>query len=121
MSYCRWSTDDFRSDLYVYHDCGGQWVVHVAAKRVAFAETLPPKLMKDSSEAGWSQDYVRRTLAVLEIVQRSERVPIGLSRDGKSGYFDSPGEAADLVESLAEEGYIVPDGVVEEIREEAGC
>lgn len=29
MSYCRWSTDDGRSDVYVYHDIRGGWTTHV--------------------------------------------------------------------------------------------
>ena len=33
MSYCRWSSDDFQSDVYVYEDCRGPWVVHVAGRR----------------------------------------------------------------------------------------
>ena len=30
MSYCRWSCDNSRSDVYVWHDVEGYWVIVVA-------------------------------------------------------------------------------------------
>lgn len=27
MSYCRWSTDDFKCDLYIYEDVAGGWTI----------------------------------------------------------------------------------------------
>lgn len=33
MSYCRFSSDGFNCDVYVYEDCAGGWTTHVAANR----------------------------------------------------------------------------------------
>jgi hypothetical protein len=32
MSYCRWSCDDFRSDVYTYAHIDGTWTTHVAGQ-----------------------------------------------------------------------------------------
>ncbi len=32
MSYCRWSTDEFRCDLYIYANVNGYWTIHVAGR-----------------------------------------------------------------------------------------
>ena len=46
MSYCRWSSDDFRCDLYIYESAAG-FVIHVAANRVEWdPPTSPYKLEK---------------------------------------------------------------------------
>lgn len=34
MSYCRFSSDDFRCDLYIYQDVRGGWTTHVAGSKV---------------------------------------------------------------------------------------
>ena len=31
MSYCRWSCDDFKSDVYVWHDISGGWMTAVSS------------------------------------------------------------------------------------------
>lgn len=33
MSYCRWSSDDHKSDVYCYENGRGLWTTHVAANR----------------------------------------------------------------------------------------
>jgi hypothetical protein len=33
MSYCRWSSDHFDCDVYVYEDVSGGWTTHVAGRR----------------------------------------------------------------------------------------
>ena len=36
MSYCRFSCDNFRSDVYVYESCMGGFVTHVAGNKKLF-------------------------------------------------------------------------------------
>jgi hypothetical protein len=36
MSWCRWSTDNFRCDLYIYDDCAGYVSVMVAGRKTAW-------------------------------------------------------------------------------------
>lgn len=33
MSYCRWSSDHFECDVYVYESVSGGWTTHVAGRR----------------------------------------------------------------------------------------
>jgi hypothetical protein len=40
MSYCRWSSNDFQCDVYVYEDVAGGWTTHVACNRVVYSEPL---------------------------------------------------------------------------------
>lgn len=42
MSYCRFSCDDFRCDLYCYADVSGGWTTHVATRRRV--HTTPPPM-----------------------------------------------------------------------------
>lgn len=42
MSYCRWSTDDFLCDLYIYEHYEGFWAIHVASIRRVYHKPLPP-------------------------------------------------------------------------------
>lgn len=52
MSYCRFSTDDYQCDVYVYEDVGGWWSTHVAGNRPVYAEPLPdPVPFRGNTEA----------------------------------------------------------------------
>ena len=43
MSYCRWSSDNFKSDIYAYEDVNGGWTTHVAGSRyVGDIPEIPP-------------------------------------------------------------------------------
>ena len=46
MSYCRWSSDSFRCDLYCYEDVHGGWTTHVAGRR---------RVMPDDFRDPWSE------------------------------------------------------------------
>jgi hypothetical protein len=115
MSYCRFSTDDFQCDLYVYEHCDGGWMIHVASRKVIYAEPLPEPI--DFVSENLNQWFERHKF-VQAIRERSDLVPIGLSRDGESIAADSPGECADIVESLIAEGYKCPERVVAALRSE---
>lgn len=112
MSYCRWSSDDFTSDLYIYGAVDGI-SLHIAANRRVDHE-MPPDVPIDEVEA-----WVARCMAVLDIVKDLPLVPIELPHAGESWYGLSCGEAADKVEYLIGLGYRVPKGVVEALREDA--
>lgn len=50
MSYCRFSSDNFMCDVYVYEDCYGGFTTHVAGNRYAF----PPL---PSMPTGWGRVF----------------------------------------------------------------
>jgi hypothetical protein len=56
MSYCRWSSDEGKSDVYVWHDCSGGWRTWVAEVR----EDGKPKRLPHDGEC--FRDRTRRGL-----------------------------------------------------------
>lgn len=121
MSYCRWSSDDFRCDVYVYESEEG-WRTHVAAVRVVHSGPLPdpiPPLAPDAGRAqleAWAEGVVARNRAVRALAV--ERQPIGLPCDGASYIDPTPGACADTLARLLAMGYHVPQEVIDDLREE---
>jgi len=115
MSYCRWSSDDFQCDVYVYEDCRGGFTTHVAGVRYVFAEPLlAPVDYRADWDGWWARD--RR---VSEMVKDAGRQHIGLPHDGKSFNDDTAALCADRLEALRGMGYNVPQRAIDALREEA--
>ena len=118
MSYCRWSSDDFACDVYVYESAHG-WEIHVAARRVVPVEPMPAPISDDPSRPEWANEYLARHREVSRIIDASERHEIGLPHDGESYTDSTPGECADRLKSLRAIGYNVPQYAIDELRAEA--
>lgn len=119
MSYCRWSTDDYQCDVYVYSDARGGWTTHVASARYAYKEPLPPMVAFDpDNDQAW-EAWLARHKKVQRMVDEADRVAIGLPHDGETYNDDSPSECADRLESLRQLGYIVPQDAIDSLRDEA--
>lgn len=118
MSYCRWSSDDFRSDLYVYEAAEGVFV-GVAGGRLVLPE-MPPALPARGTVSvdEWIEAFIERNHVVMDIVDAAERVEIDLPQAGEHFYGLTFEEAADKVAELAALGYHVPAGVEAALREE---
>lgn len=114
MSYCRWSTDDFQCDLYIYADVAGGYTIHVAGNKIVFTEPLPPHVDLTEDPEAW----VARYRKVHEMIEASERVPLGLPHDGDCFHLDTAAEAADKVEELVALGYRCPEDVAPALRSE---
>lgn len=119
MSYCRWSSDDWRSDVYVYESQDG-FVTNVAESSVVLAEELPepirlqPGFTHEQFHVWW-----KRQQAVADIVERSPTVKIGGLYDGATFVDPDPGACATTLRMLAIAGYRIPAGVVERLESEA--
>ena len=113
MSYCRFSSEGFQCDVYVYESNDG-WITHVAARRRA---TRAPEL-------DWS------TQALCEQTQAAQRaflddpnntpLPIGLSDDGMMFCDPTPAACAAQLIRLKTMGYQVPQYAIDDLLEEAG-
>lgn len=117
MSYCRFSSDDWRSDVYAYEDVGGYWQIHVAGNRNATG--APPidrtlDLTTDDGRREWLDQH-RRQMRFLEM---TAKISIDHPQAGASYQCGSPGEAADRLEQLLAEGFHVPMYAIEELRSE---
>ena len=117
MSYCRWSSDNYKSDFYVYEDVSGGWTIHMAARRVV-GDVPPLEWPKDPTDKAQQDAFMRSYRAQSEFFDTATREDIGLPHDGESYGFATAGECADKCEELAALGYHLPAGVVEALRQE---
>lgn len=114
MSYCRWSSDNWRSDVYVYAHYDGTWTTHVAGrKRVGEIPEAP------SFAEPINDDWMRRYREHMDAVEAAEMVDIGLAHDGKTFKDAGPLECAATLLMLKATGYHVPPGVIEDLESEA--
>jgi len=115
MSYCRWSSNDFQCDVYVYEHVGGYWVIHIAENRTVFKDPIPPKIDPVKDVNGW----IKREKLVTEMSHRSKREKIGLPYDGETFYESNQLDTANRLKELKKIGYMVPDYAIEELENEA--
>lgn len=112
MAYCRWSSDNWKSDVYCYENVSGAWTTHVAGRK--HRGEIPPLGNIGSMSAEEFQEAYRRQNEALD---KAELVPIGLPFDGQS--FDDEGPEGMLarLRELKSVGYHIPEyvfGVLEE-------
>jgi hypothetical protein len=120
MSYCRWSSDDFDCDVYVYESVGGGWTTHIANNRAVFDRSaLPPPVplgaeyTKDELTA-----FAERYRQLVDAVGTADRVPIGLPHDGATFSDPTPGECAKRLVWLRDAGYQVPQYAIDDLLAE---
>ena len=124
MSYCRWSDNDHRCDVYVYADCDGGWTTHVASNRYVFLRSLPAAvdLPEDFTEAQFNV-WFEREQTVSAMCREASEVDsfedIGLPHDGARFNDPTPAACADRLEQLRNLGYLVPQYAIDELRDEA--
>lgn len=117
MSYCRWSSDDSKSDVYVYESVNGGFDVHVAGNKVNFDRSkLPP--MPNIKDSDFGEKYIERIKIISSLLEDAEIEPLNSKHAGKSYNFESPGETALALEDMKQDGLHVPDGVIEELLKE---
>ena len=116
MSYCRWSSDSFRCDLYCYEDCRGGWTTHVAGRKRIMPDDFqePPFSLIQTDSAEW----VRQHKAFMDGIDKFPFKDIGLPHAGETFNDPTIEEFRDRVAGLITLGYNVPDCVIAEIDEE---
>lgn len=141
MSYCRFSSDNWKSDVYAYESCGGGFITHVAGNKRIFP---PIPDIPFSWIPRFGGEFVRAERRVIYPSRRHSFaagcfyriyalwhrlhmwslsvIPsknIGLPHDGESFDDDTAGECADRLESLRAIGYHVPQSAINALRAEA--
>jgi hypothetical protein len=119
MSYCRWSSDGMKSDVYVYASVDNNWTIHVAGRKKVGLDTLPPDpynllFSKKIAPSEFTEIYKVWSKAYDLLEFKDHTMP----HAGESFHVDSPGECADIIIRLRSIGYHVPEGVIEALQEE---
>ena len=115
MSYCRFSSDNWKSDVYCYESMNGNWVIYVAANRYKDIDNIPklPPIRKDNHE-----DWIEKYKLQKEWISKAEREPIGGPYDGDSFSCPSVSECLSTMLRLQAHGYHVPEKTIEVLKEE---
>ncbi len=114
MSYCRWSSDNWRCDLYCYEDVSGGWTTHVAGRRRVGEIPAVDWRFLGTDHAEFTRQYDAQNAAL----DSTELVDIGLPYDGDTFHDYSLEDFRERVVMLREAGYSCPDYVLEDIDEE---
>ena len=120
MSYCRWSSDDFQCDVYVYEDVAGCWTTMVAVRRHYIpAEVLASFPTVDESDPRSWFNRVRAVRKWMDSQEQDSWVDLThLESSGKTFHDDTPGDCADRLDALRSEGFNVPQYAIDELRKE---
>jgi hypothetical protein len=127
MSYCRWSSDGFKCDVYVYEDVYGGYTCHVASRKIVNAHEAPhcPTLYDyDSFNEGKTSDedmddFMSKHRAYMEWLKTGAvREDIGLEYDGKTFNVETATEMGNSLKMMKDMGYQVPDYAIESLWEE---
>lgn len=113
MSYCRWSSDNWKSDVYVYAHVDGFYSINVAANRTVGDTPIVPDITTTPLEE-WKIAHDEQ-MKWLDIAKREK---IDLPYAGESFEEWSAEEAVERLVALQELGYHVPQYAIESIREE---
>jgi len=115
MSYCRFSSENFKSDFYIYESCYGGIQIHLAANRVVGDI---PKLLK--WDCGDEKAFFNAYQAQTKFLETAEREKINLPYAGDSFGFNTIEDAILKVKELVSLGFYLPEGVLEAMEEDIG-
>lgn len=116
MSYCRWSSDGWRCDVYCYADVSGGYTTHVASATRMHREGKPcPNIFENGIAAA---ELMVRYKAHNVWMEETDIVPLGLPHDGETFRHANLEEFRECLAGLWALGYHVPDYVFEEIDAE---
>lgn len=119
MSYCRWSSMDFKCDLYCYEDVRGGWTTHVAGNKVVspVISDAPIRLLLNGGWLGMRL-YTWWHNLHMWTVGHGKRKPLGGPYAGAS-FNDSDLYAFKArLRMLRSAGYRFPDYVLQSVDDE---
>ena len=117
MSYCRWSSDDFTSDVYVYAHVDGGWTTHIASRRHAadLSKLPPPVELLPDNVAAW----VARNKELHAAIKAAGYVEIDHPEAGKTYSDPTPADCAARLIALKASGLVVPQYAIDELLSES--
>lgn len=114
MTYCSWSTDDYRCDLYAYAT-GGSWCIHLAPNRIAGDVPRVPGF--DAMQAA-GRSWAEAKSQQLDFIRKAERIDIDLPHAGGRFVEKDIGSFEKRLMELRGLGYRFPDTVLTAVRAE---
>jgi hypothetical protein len=111
MSYCRWSSEDFKCDVYAYEHCYGGYTTHVAGNRT----------VGEIPKVDWNADtdiLVAQHRAQMAFLETCERKDITLPHAGETFNDATLEEFRARLIGLKALGYHIPEYVFEQIDAE---
>lgn len=121
MSYCRWSSDWFRCDLYAYESDRG-FEIHVGGRRHKATDNLPPEFDQadEEDERMTVTRYLNLHMKVMALIadhaDENYRT-LGLPHDGESFILPTEREMYAKILELEALGYRIPRGLHDEALE----
>ena len=115
MSYCRFSTEDFRCDFYAYEADDG-YHLHVAGNRVVWD---PPQSPYDPENRYLPADEFNRiNRGYHESLRKAPREPIELEGAGGYHVFTTLRELRDSIADHVQRGFQAPEWLLPSIDEQ---
>ena len=119
MSYCRWSSDGYRCDVYAYEHVDGYFSVNVAGRKRVFPDDFPTDPWMDFfAQKIDSETFTKRYREYHDLMDALPFQDLTIPSVGKC--FEEPDLESFLarMKALKDEGAHIPDGVIEGIEEE---
>lgn len=112
MSYCRFSSDNWKCDVYALHSVFG-YEINVA--KHSYDEEPPevPAPTKDNL-----QEWKQKRQEQMKWLEEHEGTPIGLPEDGKRYVYDNIDDFESRLRQLQDRGYYIPEYVFERIEQD---
>ena len=127
MSYCRWSSDGMKCDVYVYEHYADGYTCHVAGRRIVNLDESPgcpsffdyPTDEQGRLSDASIEDYMVKHRAWNDwLHNKAIHEDIGLEFDGKTFNTESATSMANELVALKEMGYQVPQYAIDALYEE---
>lgn len=125
MSYARFSSDEFQSDVYLYEDCNGGYSIHVADNRpvidrskLPYAPDIDQCMQSDGADSkgpDW-QKYFARERALMAELKTCKREKINDPEAGENYHVGTLEEMITIVERLKAKGFHIPAKVIPRLK-----
>jgi hypothetical protein len=129
MAICRWSSDDFKCDLYIYQTVYGGIQVEIAGNHsnhdpsvIDWPEDLPLAMLKEGMEtpivAEWANKMVAARRQLFDMLDTAERTLIDHPHAGGSFRFETAEEVVEFLEKeiIPSGKFIVPEWLISELQ-----
>jgi hypothetical protein len=113
MSYCRWSSDGGKCDVYVYEHCEGHWAIHVAGRKRWLRNPELVYLGMERKLPYWMVFILSRIDSLCTWIGEQWWIPVDQKYAGKSYEDPTPLACAARLIELRNAGLSVPQRAID--------